>query len=68
MAAEPPVTYVETQLRRRRRLLLPVLILLALVFVIGLIAVIVWVVNLVVDALFQPRRGRRSRAAVSAAA
>jgi uncharacterized membrane protein YvlD (DUF360 family) len=30
--------------------------------------VIVWVVNLVVDALFQPRRGRRSRAAASAPA
>jgi putative membrane protein len=29
--------------------------------------VIIWVVNLVVDAVFQPRRGRRSRAAVSAA-
>jgi putative membrane protein len=30
--------------------------------------VIIWVVSLVVDAIFQPRRGRRSTAAVSATA
>ena len=39
MTAEPPVTYVETQLRRRRRLLLPVALVLALLAVIGLVAV-----------------------------
>src|SRR5262245_14342256 len=39
VTAEPPVTHVKVQLRRLRRLLLPVLNLLALVLVIGLIAV-----------------------------
>jgi hypothetical protein len=29
--------------------------------------IIVWVVNIVVDAILSPRRGRRSRAAASAA-
>jgi len=39
VAAEAPVTCVETQLRRRRRLLLPLLILLVLLLALGLIAV-----------------------------
>ena len=39
VAVEAPVTYVETQLRRRRRLLLPLLIFLALLLALGLIAV-----------------------------
>ena len=38
MSAEPPVTYVETELRRRRYLLVPVLVVLALLLLIGLIA------------------------------
>src|SRR6476620_8878881 len=39
MSAEPPVTYVETELRRRRRyLLVPVLVVLALLLLIGLVA------------------------------
>ena len=38
-APEAPVTYVEAQLRRRRRLLLPLLILLVLLLAVGLIAV-----------------------------
>src|SRR5262249_6946823 len=38
VTAEAPVTYVEAQLRRGRRLLLPILILLVLGLVIGLIA------------------------------
>ena len=38
-ASEAPVTYVEAQLRRRRRLLLPLLILLVLLLAVGLIAV-----------------------------
>jgi mono/diheme cytochrome c family protein len=40
MGAEPPLTYVETELRRRRRLLLPVVIVLALLLLIGLAAVV----------------------------
>ena len=38
MSAEPPVTYVETELRRRRYLLVPMLVVLALLLLIGLIA------------------------------
>ena len=44
MTAEPPVTYVETQLRRRRRLLLPVAIVLALLALIGLVVVVLGLV------------------------
>ena len=44
MTAEPPVTYVEMQSRRRRRLLLPVAIVLALLTLIGLIAVVLGLV------------------------
>ena len=44
MTAEPPVTYVETQLRRRRRLLLPVALVLALLAVIGLVVVVLGLV------------------------
>ena len=39
LAPEPPVTYVETELHRRRRLLLVVLIVLALFLLIGFVAV-----------------------------
>ena len=39
MAAEAPVTYVEAQSRRRRRLFLPVVIVLAFLLLVGLVAV-----------------------------
>ena len=44
MADEAPVTYVETELRRRRRLLLPVAIVLVLLALIGLVAVVLGLV------------------------
>src|SRR5262249_17790949 len=44
VTAEPPVTYVETQLRQRRRLLLPVVIVLALCALIGLVVVVLGLV------------------------
>jgi len=44
VTAEPPVTYVETQLRRRRRLLLPVAIVLVLLALIGLVVVVLGLV------------------------
>ena len=44
MTVDPPVTYVETQLRQRRRLLLPVAIVLVLLALIGLVAVVLGLV------------------------
>jgi len=44
VTAEPPVTYVEMQSRRRRRLLLPVAIVLALLALIGLVVVVLGLV------------------------
>ena len=44
MADEAPVTYVETESRRRRRLLLPVAIVLVLLALIGLVAVVLGIV------------------------
>ena len=44
MADEAPVTYVETESRRRRRLLLPVAIVLVLLALIGLVATVLGIV------------------------
>ena len=46
MAAEAPVTAVEVALRRRRRLLLPLYLLVALIFVLGIVALVVGIKGL----------------------
>jgi mono/diheme cytochrome c family protein len=46
MAAEAPVTLVEVALRRRRRLFLPLYLLLALIFVLGVIALVLGIKGL----------------------
>ena len=44
LAPEPPVTYVESELHRRRRLLLAVLVVLVLFLLSGLVAVVLGLV------------------------
>jgi len=55
VTAEPPVTYVETQLRRRRRLLLPVAIVLALLALIGLVVAVLGLVAVMRLAVNRPQ-------------